>query len=104
LGPTASPVSGDFTKGAHVTYLKFAAGMKTPPHTHSADYVGIVLVGNGRHTVKGVAETDKILPAGSHWFMPANVEHVSECLPGAECIFALVQNDKFDFIEAGKKR
>jgi len=104
LGPLASPVSGDFTRGAHVTYLKFASGMKTSLHTHSADYVGIVVAGNARHVVKGMPETEKILPPGSHWFMPANLEHVSECLPGAECIFALIQNDKFDFLEVGKKR
>ncbi len=104
IGPMASPVSGDFTKGAHITYLRFPAGAKTPLHTHSADYVGIVISGNARHTVKGVPETKRILPPGSHWFMPANVEHVSECIPGAECVMALVQDEKFDFLEAGKKR
>ena len=102
IGPMASPVSGDFTKGAHITYLRFPAGAKTPLHTHSTDYVGIVLSGNTRHTVKGVAETNRILPPGSHWFMPANVEHVSECVPGAECVMALVQGEKFDFLEVRK--
>ena len=104
IGPMASPVSADFTKGAHITYLKFPAGAKTPLHTHSAGYVGIVISGNARHTVKGVPETERILPPGSHWFMPANVEHVSECIPGAECVMALVQDEKFDFVEVGKKK
>ena len=104
IGPMASPVSADFTKGAHVTYLKFPAGAKTSLHTHSAGYVGIVISGNTRHTVKGVPETERILPPGSHWFIPANVEHVSECIPGAECVMALVQDEKFDFVEVGKKK
>lgn len=104
IGPMASPVSGDFTKGAHITYLKFPPGAKTPLHTHSADYVGIVLSGNARHTVKGIPETERILPPGSHWFMPANVEHVSECVPGAECVMALIQGEKFDFLEVNKKK
>ena len=104
VGPLASPVSGDFTKGPHITYLKFPPGTKTPLHTHSADYVGIVISGNTRHTVKDVPETDRILPPGSHWFMPANVEHVSECIAGAECVVALIQNAKFDFLEVGKKK
>ncbi len=104
IGPMASPVSGDFTRGAHITYLRFPAGAKTPLHTHSADYVGIVLSGNTRHTVKGIAETQRLLPPGSHWFMPANVEHVSECVPGAECVMALIQDEKFDFLEAAKKK
>ena len=104
IGPMASPVSGDFTKGAHITYLRFPPGAKTPLHTHSADYVGIVLSGNARHTVKGIPETERILPPGSHWFMPANVEHVSECVPGAECVMALIQGEKFDFLEVSKKK
>lgn len=104
IGPMASPVSADFTKGAHITYLKFPAGAKTPLHTHSAGYVGIVISGNTRHAVKGLPQTEKILPPGSHWFMPANVEHVSECLPGMECVMALVQDEKFDFVEVGKKK
>lgn len=104
IGPMASPVSADFTKGAHITYLKFPAGAKTPLHTHSAGYVGIVISGNTRHAVKGVPETERILPPGSHWFMPANVEHVSECISGAECVMALVQDEKFDFVEVGKKK
>ena len=104
IGPMASPVSGDFTKGAHVTYLKFPAGAKTPLHTHSADYVGIVISGNTRHAVKGVPDSERILPPGSHWSLPANVEHVSECLPGAECVVALIQNVKFDFLEVSKNK
>ena len=104
IGPMASPVSGDFTQGAPITYLKFPPGAKTPLHTHSADYVGIVLSGNARHTVKGIPETERILPPGSHWFMPANVEHVSECVPGAECVMALIQGEKFDFLEISKKK
>lgn len=104
IGPMASPVSGDFTKGAHVTYLKFPAGAKTPLHSHSADYVGIVISGNTRHTVKGLSESERILPPGSHWSMPANAEHVSECVAGAECIVALIQGEKFDFVETGKKK
>jgi len=98
FGPEAAIVAGDFTKGRHITYIKFPAGMTTPLHTHSADYTGIVVTGVTRHWLPGKPETEKLLPAGSHWFIPANAEHVSECLPGVECVMAIHQHDAFDFI------
>lgn len=104
IGAMASAVSGDFTKGAHITCLKLPAGAKTPLHSHSASYVGIVISGNTRHAVKGVPETERILPPGAHWTMPANVQHVSECIAGADCVVAIIQDGQFDFLEAGKKK
>ena len=98
FGPDASPVYGDFSKGEHISYIKFAAGMKTPVHTHSSDYVGIVISGNTRHWIPGKPKTKKLLPVGSHWSIPANKKHISECLPGVECIMAIIQKGKFDFI------
>lgn len=97
-GPQAANVSGDFATGRHLMLIKFAAGMKTPLHIHSHDYAGIVVSGVARHYIPGKPETEVDLPAGSHWFIPANLPHISECLPGAECIFALYQDDAFDFI------
>lgn len=98
FGPQVSPVNGDFSKGEHVTYVKFAAGVATPLHTHTADYVGIVITGVTKHWEPGKPETEKQLSTGAHWFMPANVRHVSECLPGAECIMALFQSRPMDFL------
>ena len=97
FGPMASPVSGDFSKGEHITFIRFEAGMSTPLHTHSHDYVGVVLSGVTRHYTPGRPETEKALPAGSHWFIPGNLPHVSECLPGAECVMVLYQSDNMDF-------
>lgn len=98
FGPLATPVVGDFSAGAHVTMVKFPAGMKTPVHVHSHDYTGIVVTGTSRHYVPGKPETQKALAAGSHWFIPANLPHISECLPGEECVMALYQTENFDFI------
>jgi quercetin dioxygenase-like cupin family protein len=98
FGPLASPGFGDFSKGQHITYIKFNAGDKTLVHTHSSDYVGVVLSGNMKHYIPGKPETEIPLPPGSHWSMPANVEHITECLPGVECVAVLFQQDKFDFL------
>ncbi len=97
FGPLASPVRGNFAEGQHITYIKFGAGMKTPVHTHSHDYTGIVVSGVTRHFVPGKPETEVELPAGSHWFIPAELPHVSECLAGEDCVMALFQNENFDF-------
>lgn len=97
FGPLASPVSGDFSKGQHITFIKFPAGMQTPVHTHSHDYVGIVISGVTRHFIPGKPETEVDLPAGSHWSIPAGLPHISECRPGAECVMALYQDESFDF-------
>lgn len=98
FGPQVSPVNGDFSKDEHVTYVKFTAGMATPLHTHTHDYVGIVITGVTMHWEPGKPETKKQLSAGAHWFMPANVQHVSECLPGTECIMAIQQKQPMDFL------
>ena len=97
FGPMASPVFGNFAEGAHVTFVKFTSGMKTPVHTHSHDYVGVVITGATRHYVPGKPETKTLLPAGSHWFIPGNQPHVSECVEGTDCIMALYQSKNFDF-------
>lgn len=95
-GRQLSPVAGDIKKGPHTTYVKFAPGMKTAPHTHSNDYYGIVVIGTARHFEPGKEDSKVILPAGSHWAVPANVVHVSECLPGSECVFAISQKSFFN--------
>lgn len=97
FGPLASSVSGDFSAGQHITFIKFPAGLKTPVHTHSHDYVGIVISGVTRHFEPGKPETEVDLPVGSHWSIPADLPHVSECLPGADCVMAIYQDESFDF-------
>ena len=100
FGPDAAAVSGDFTKGKHISLIRFPAGMKTPLHTHTYDYVGIVITGKARHYEPGKPETETVLEPGSHWFIKGGVPHISECLAGQDCIFALYQDDAFDFLPA----
>ena len=95
-GRSVSPVYGDMKTGKHITFIRFAPGMKTVPHTHSNDYVGIVVKGTARHFQPGFPETETVLPAGSHWAIPGEVVHISECLPGSECVFAIYQEAPFD--------
>jgi len=101
FGPEIWKVKGNLMNGEHITYIKFAAGTVTPLHIHSADYVGIDITGTTRHRVVDRDGTNKLLPPGSHWAIKANEKHVSECLPGLECIMAIIQKSAFDFIPLG---
>lgn len=98
FGPEVSPVSGDFSSTEHVTFVKFKAGMVTPLHTHSADYVGVMMSGVSKHWEPGKPETQKTLSAGSHWSIPKDVPHVSECLDGIDCLMAIYQKQPMDFL------
>jgi quercetin dioxygenase-like cupin family protein len=101
FGVQASPIMGDFSKSEHITFIKFKAGTSTPAHVHSHDYYGVVVKGRGVHH----SPSDKKptpLSAGSTWMVPANVEHISGCLAGEDCVFALYQNKAFDYTEAKK--
>ncbi len=102
-GVTISPIYGNIMKGEHLTFVKFPAGTKVPMHVHATDYVGVVVSGNMRHPVKGKPETNILLPPSSHWSIPANLEHETECLPGVECIALMYQKDQFDYPLTGNK-
>ena len=97
FGPSISPVFGDPTKGQHVTLVRFEPGMTSSVHIHSHDYVGVVVQGTGQHFEESRPETKVDLSAGSHWFMPANVPHVSTCTSDEACLFVLFQNEAFDY-------
>lgn len=98
FGVEAAPVHGDFGAGKHVTLIKFKAGTRTPTHTHSAAYVGVVVQGRGIHFEPGKGGEDVGLAPGSSWTVPGKLAHVSGCLEGEDCIFALYQDEAFDFL------
>jgi hypothetical protein len=100
--PAFSPIEGDATKGAHFAYLKLPAGFVSPPHSHGSDYWAVLVQGKMTHwAATGGSEAEaKPLAVGDLTYMPAKLEHVSKCFPGVECILAMVQKGKFDFVVA----
>jgi len=95
-GRSIAAVKGDFKTGAHVKFIKFSAGVKTAPHKHSYSYIGVILSGNMRHFEPGKPETVTVLSAGSYYEIGAEVAHISECLPGNECVFVTQSDGAFD--------
>jgi hypothetical protein len=98
--PASAPIQGDATKGSHFSYLKLPAGFTSPPHSHGSDYWAVLVQGKMTHwAANGGSEADaKPLGVGDLTYMPAKTEHVSKCFPGSECIMAMYQKGKFDFI------
>ena len=100
--PAVAPIEGDGTKGAYVGYLKLPAGFESPVHSHTNEYWSVLIQGKMTHwAANGGSEKDsKQLGVGDLTHMPAKLEHVSKCYPGAECIMVVVQKGKFDFVPA----
>lgn len=98
--PAMAAIEGDPTKGAYFGYLKLPANFTSPPHAHTNDYWGVLVQGKMTHwAANGGSEASaKKLNVGDLTHMPGKVEHISKCYPGAECIIAMMQKGKSDFI------
>jgi hypothetical protein len=98
--PAGAPIEGDATKGAYFGYLKLPAGFESPPHSHTNDYWSVLLQGQMTHwAAEGGSEKDsKAIGVGGLTHMPGKLVHVSKCYPGADCIMAVMQKGKNDFI------
>ena len=90
-----SKVNGDMNEGKHGTMGKMKPGMKTPMHTHSAAYHGVVVSGTMTHQFGDEKDPPK-LTAGSYWYVPAGAEHFTTCYPDTPCIFYFHSDEKFD--------
>jgi hypothetical protein len=101
--PAAAAIEGDPMKGgAHFAYLKLPAGFTSPAHSHSSDYWAVLVQGKMTHwAAEGGSEAEaKQLGVGDLTYMPAKLDHISKCFPGADCVMAVYQKGKFDFIPA----
>ena len=77
-------------------------GSPARSHSHSSDYWAVLVQGKMTHwAADGGSEAEaKPLGVGDLTFMPAKIDHISKCFPGAECVMAIYQKGKFDFIPA----
>lgn len=89
-------VYGDKSSGAHGTFGKIPARFKTPFHTHSAAYHGVVLKGVMTNPFKGQKNPPRMAP-GSYWHVPANSVHATACVSKTPCEFYFHSLSKFDF-------
>jgi hypothetical protein len=94
----AGPAYGNLATGRHGTFVRMPAHFVSPLHTHSADYYAVVIKGTAVNTQDG--RNDIALPIGSYWFQRGEEKHVTKCVSDTDCLFFIVQSDKFDYLPA----
>jgi beta-alanine degradation protein BauB len=100
IGPLkAAPGFGDFSKGAHSTFIKLPANFATPSHFYTEDLYGVVISGVVANAVDA-SVTDVPLAPGSYWFQKGKAAHVTKCLSANECVLFITQPGKFDFVKS----
>lgn len=94
----AGPAYGHLATGKHGTFVRMPAHFVSPLHTHTGDYYGVVIEGVGVNTQPG--KDDVKLPVGSYWFQRGKEKHVTKCVSDTDCLFFIVQSEKFDYVPA----
>jgi hypothetical protein len=98
-GPKLGQLTGDYQKGAYSGLFKIKAGFTSPLHAHTGAYEAVQISGTSSHWMRGEDGTKaKKMTPGSYWSIPAKLEHVSACAPGADCVFYIWQKSKFDML------
>jgi hypothetical protein len=87
---------GDPDAGPHGNYIRMDGNTRSPPHTHTFSYSGVVITGVVSNA--GVGKVDRPLPPGSYWFQKGGEPHVTACVSQDECLFFVVSPGPFDFI------
>jgi quercetin dioxygenase-like cupin family protein len=100
-GVSTATVEGDTAKGPSHFYLKYAAGLVTPLHHHSADhYVSVVagdlvIVADGKETR---------VPPGSYFAFTGGAPHIARCEGNEDCVMFLDARGAWDVVpEAAAK-
>jgi hypothetical protein len=94
----AGPAYGNFATGKHGTFVRMPAHFVSPLHTHTGDYYGVVIQGVAVNEQDG--KNDVKLPVGSYWFQRGKERHVTKCVSDIDCLFFIVQSEKFDYLPA----
>ncbi len=98
-GVAFAALKGDRFHEAYMAMVRLPAGLVSPAHTKTASMHGVVVSGVISHrAVDSEPTSEKHLPVGSYYEIPANVPHVSKCLSQTDCITFLYQDGSFDFL------
>jgi quercetin dioxygenase-like cupin family protein len=101
-GTKVANLWGDSKKGGPFGMLvKFDAGLMHPLHHHTHPLKLVMIAGTLIH--KAENGTENKLGPGSYLLQGGGNKHISGCVAGAECLFLLTSNAKFDFINDEKK-
>jgi quercetin dioxygenase-like cupin family protein len=94
-GVEFAPAYGDWEKGAHGKYVRFAPGSQAPMHTHSGPYHAVMISGRLANLY---AEGRSEVGPGDYWFVAARRPHGHDCVSAEPCFF-YTHSDAFWDIE-----
>jgi mannose-6-phosphate isomerase-like protein (cupin superfamily) len=94
-GVAAAAVSGDMQKGPSRFFLKYPAGLVTPPHHHNADHYVTVLAGSLTLTVDG---KDHKLGPGDYFALTKKASHVAKVDGKGEAVFFIQADGPWDVV------
>ncbi|WP_243286598.1 cupin domain-containing protein [Geothrix terrae] len=94
-GAQMATLDGDPTKGAGHFLIKLKDGFVAPLHHHTSDHFATVLSGTMSFTVDG---KETLLPAGSFFVFKGKKEHITKCMPGADCVLSVDVRGKWDVV------
>lgn len=94
-GVSTSAVDGDMAKGPSHFFLKYAAGLNTPLHHHTADHYVATISGVLVLTVDG---KEHRLAPGSFFALTGKKAHMARCEGSADCIMLLDARGPWDVV------
>jgi len=88
-------VQGDMKSGASHFYLKYAAGLVTPPHHHSPDHYVTTVSGNLVLVADG---KEQVLPPGSYFALTGKARHAARCEGAQDCVMFIDARGPWDVV------
>lgn len=94
-GVKAAVVHGDMQKGSSRFFLKYPAGLVTPPHHHTADHHGTLISGRVTLEVDGKKQT---LGAGSYFALSGKASHIARVEGSEDAVFFIQADGPWDAV------
>lgn len=98
-GVATAVVNGDMAKGPSHFYLRYAAGLVTPPHHHSPDHYVTMVTGNLVLIVDG---KEHGLGPGSYFALTNKAKHAARCEGSQACVMFIDARGPWDVVVADK--
>lgn len=94
-GVSSAVVDGDMAKGPSRFYLKYASGLKTPLHHHTADHHVTTISGS---LVISAAGKETPLTPGSYFAFTGGIPHVARCEGKDDCVMFIEADGAWDVV------
>jgi len=100
-GATQAPLWGHPSNGEYGALYRWPAGTTVPLHSHTHGDHGVIVSGTLVLATEGKPAVE--LGPGSYFSFGSGVRHTTACKAGADCLFVVHREGKFDVTMAEKK-